>query len=83
MIISPLSSVVSVTPGGSDGIFIAEILVEKVVSLIKQNQTGKICGNPIWAIQFIQPTACRTQPDTVTGTPDSSGSPHSIRPAAG
>jgi hypothetical protein len=26
---------VSVTPGGSDGIFIAEILVEKVVSLIR------------------------------------------------
>jgi hypothetical protein len=52
MIISPLSSVVSVTPAGSDGIFIAEILVEKVVSLIKQNRIGRIWGITLWAIQF-------------------------------
>jgi hypothetical protein len=45
MMTSPFSSVVSVTPGGSDGIFIAEILVEKVVSLIKQNQTDRILRN--------------------------------------
>jgi hypothetical protein len=52
MMTRPLSSVVSVTPGGSDGICIAEARVEKVVSLIKQNRTGRILGNALWAIQF-------------------------------
>jgi hypothetical protein len=35
MMARPFSSVTSVTPDGSDGIFIAAILVEKEVSLIK------------------------------------------------
>jgi hypothetical protein len=52
MIVKPFSSVVKVTPGGSDGICIAEARVENVVSLIKQNRTGRIWGNKLWAIQF-------------------------------
>ena len=39
MVTRPLSSVVNVTPGGSDGICIAEARVEKVVSLI--NKIGR------------------------------------------
>jgi hypothetical protein len=52
MIVRPLSSVVSVTPGGSDGICIAEARVENVVSLIKQNRMERIWGIAFWAIQF-------------------------------
>jgi hypothetical protein len=49
MMTRPLSSVVSVTPGGSDGICIAEARAENVVSLI-----NKIGREGYWEISFGQ-----------------------------
>src|SRR5208283_3708964 len=54
MTVRPLSSVVTVTPGGNDGIFIVASRVKNEVSLIRQNRTGRILRNGLWAIQFTQ-----------------------------
>ena len=52
MMVRPLSSVVSVTPAGGDGVCIAGILAEKVVSLIHkldgQDIRKCVLGKPIW-----------------------------------
>jgi len=82
MIISPLSSVVSVTPGGSDGISSLKFWLKKCVThkakSDRENMQKSFLGNPIRSAG-----ACRTQPTLSPERRIHPAASYSIRPPVG